>query len=415
MRLPQRTDRRRKLVGAVVVLAASLPLLVAGPSMASSGDTTPTGSTISPSSQPPPRLPGLRSLFALVRLDIESLLGGAGPVELVLGSAAERDSVLQATQAERRDQVAVAHALAVGRWAEFERVVTAVLGARSGSRFPYPQMLAAFTMEVPSPVTAESAALIRDRLVQRMAVLGYPAHLIADVVGGRIPIEALEHAVRLRLLGRAETEITRYLEAQAEAQARAHVAAKMAAPPSPSAPLVLVLAPMTPARVTDRIPDLSAAARMMVGRREQFGPAVLRSAARHRVDPDLVRAVIRHESDWNPNARSPKGALGLMQLMPGTARLLGVDPLDPEQNIDGGTRYLASLLVLFDSNLDAAIMGYIGGPGYARTWLRGELVPSSEVRTYVQNVKTSYLSPPPRDRVPPREGGNRRATLDTSP
>ena len=413
MRLPQGTDRRRKLAGAVVVLAASFPLLIGAPLMASSGDTTPSGSTISASSQLPYRLPGLRSLFALVRLDIESLLGGAGPAELVLGSAAERDSVLQAAPAERRDQVAVAHALAVGRWAEFERVVTAVLGARSGSRFPYPQILAASTMEAPGPATADSAALIRDRLVQRMAVLGYPAHLIADVVGGRIPIEALEHAVRLRLLGRAETEITRYLEAQAEAQARTHVAARAAAPPSPSAPLVL--APVTPARITGRVPDMSAAARLMLGRREQFGPAVVRSAARHRVDPDLVRAVIRHESDWNPNARSPKGALGLMQLMPGTARLLGVDPLDPEQNIDGGTRYLASLLILFDSNLDAAIMGYIGGPGYARTWLRGELVPSSEVRTYVQNVKTSYLSPPPRDRGSPREGGNRRATLDASP
>jgi soluble lytic murein transglycosylase-like protein len=117
---------------------------------------------------------------------------------------------------------------------------------------------------------------------------------------------------------------------------------------------------------------------------------VLRSAARHGVDARLVQAVIRHESNWNPTARSPKGALGLMQLMPDTARLLGVDPLNPEQNIEGGTRFLAGLLVAFDGDLDAALTGYVAGPAFARAWRRGEIVPGDEVSTYVRNVKASY-------------------------
>lgn len=377
----------RKLAGALVMVAASFSLLICTlrTAPASAAAVTSPGSPLQ-------KFPGLQTLFALVRLDLEFLVGAADSVELVLGSASERDLVLLATPAERRDQAAVGHALAVGRWAEFERVVAAVLGVADGSRFPYRQVIAASGTENPGPMAAEGAALIRDRLVQRLAVLGYPLPLIADVVGGRIPIAALGHANRLRLLGHTEIKIARYLEEQAEAQARAHAEAKAAAPMFPPP----ATAPAGPAWVPGRSRDTTTTARAPVDRREKFVPTVLRSAARHRVDPELVRAVIRHESDWNPAARSRKGALGLMQLMPGTARLLGVDPLDPEQNIDGGTRYLASLLALFDGNLDAAIIGYIGGPGYARTWLRGELVPNDEVRTYLQNVKTSYRDSPPR-------------------
>jgi soluble lytic murein transglycosylase len=119
-------------------------------------------------------------------------------------------------------------------------------------------------------------------------------------------------------------------------------------------------------------------------------PTIARHSRQHGLHPALVRAVIKAESDFNPMAVSRAGAVGLMQLMPETARLLGVDPLDPDQNIDGGTRFLAGLLALFEGNLDAAIVGYVGGPAYARTWLRGHLVPSADVLAYLRNVKTSY-------------------------
>lgn len=122
-----------------------------------------------------------------------------------------------------------------------------------------------------------------------------------------------------------------------------------------------------------------------------FDPAVVKYAEKYGVDPHLVRAVIRHESNWNPEARSRVGAIGLMQLMPGTARLLGVNPFDPLQNIEGGVKYLAGLLTLFNRDLDATLLGYIGGPLYAKSWLQGKTVPYGEVRAYVQNVKASYL------------------------
>ena len=82
--------------------------------------------------------------------------------------------------------------------------------------------------------------------------------------------------------------------------------------------------------------------------------------------------MIRHESNWNPSARSRAGAIGLMQLMPDTARLLGVDPHDPEQNIEGGVNYLAGLHDLFGHDLDAGLLGHIGGPLYAKSWQQGK-------------------------------------------
>ena len=85
--------------------------------------------------------------------------------------------------------------------------------------------------------------------------------------------------------------------------------------------------------------------------RERYEPYVLEYSNRHSLRPELVRAVIQVESGYNPRALSPKGAMGLMQLMPETARMLDVQrPYDPEQNIRGGTRYLRLLLGKYDGN-----------------------------------------------------------------
>mgnify|MGYP003348091269 CR=1 FL=1 len=104
------------------------------------------------------------------------------------------------------------------------------------------------------------------------------------------------------------------------------------------------------------------------------------------LDARLVRAVIRAESGNDPAARSGAGAIGLMQLMPLTARALGVDPRRPEQNIAGGVRYLAQLLAQFGT-LDAALIAYNGGPGYAQRYLRGEAPLYGETRAYVARVR----------------------------
>ena len=90
---------------------------------------------------------------------------------------------------------------------------------------------------------------------------------------------------------------------------------------------------------------------------------VQQSAEKNHVDPALVRAVISTESNWNSSAVSPKGALGLMQLIPGTAERLGVgNAFDPAQNVDAGTRYLSMLLQRYHGDLSSALAAYNAGP-----------------------------------------------------
>lgn len=120
--------------------------------------------------------------------------------------------------------------------------------------------------------------------------------------------------------------------------------------------------------------------------RELYDPYVLEYANRHSLRPELVRAVIQVESGYNPRALSPKGAMGLMQLMPDTARMLGVQrPYDPEQNIRGGTRYLRLLLDKYDGSEELALAAYNAGSTavdrYGKT-----IPPYRETRDYVRKV-----------------------------
>ncbi|MNY00130.1 Membrane-bound lytic murein transglycosylase F precursor [compost metagenome] len=105
------------------------------------------------------------------------------------------------------------------------------------------------------------------------------------------------------------------------------------------------------------------------------------------VDPALVKAVIQAESGGNPQAVSPAGARGLMQLMPATARALGVDPDDPVQNVAGGTRYLRQMLDRFDS-VPEALAAYNAGPGAVEK--HGGIPPYAETRHYVERVMDLY-------------------------
>lgn len=117
---------------------------------------------------------------------------------------------------------------------------------------------------------------------------------------------------------------------------------------------------------------------------------MIRSAAsRYQVDPHLVKAVIRAESNFDYLARSRKGALGLMQLMPGTATDMEVaDPFDPQDNIYGGTRYLSKMLSLFPGNLRLALAAYNAGP--ARVIGSGQVPRIKETIDYIQKVQYYY-------------------------
>ena len=122
-------------------------------------------------------------------------------------------------------------------------------------------------------------------------------------------------------------------------------------------------------------------------RANAFEPFILENATVHNVRPELVRAVIQAESAFNPAARSHKGAMGLMQLMPATAEELGVtDPYDPEQNIRGGVAYLKSLLTRYDHNEELALAAYNAGPGAVERY--GAVPPYRETRNYIARIKS---------------------------
>ena len=113
------------------------------------------------------------------------------------------------------------------------------------------------------------------------------------------------------------------------------------------------------------------------------------AAKTHGVDPRLVAAVARRESAWNANAVSRTGACGLMQLMPATARFLGITNIfDPRENILGGTRYLRTLLDTFHGDLDLTLAAYNAGPGAVLKY--GGVPPFAETRAYVAAVRRTY-------------------------
>ena len=117
--------------------------------------------------------------------------------------------------------------------------------------------------------------------------------------------------------------------------------------------------------------------------RQKYDDLIAQTAQRHGLDVNLVRAVVTAESDFDPNTVSSAGAMGLMQLMPGTARDLGVsDPFDPTQNIEGGARYLSMMLERFDGDENKALAAYNWGPSNVEA---GGRLPA-ETRRYLEKI-----------------------------
>ena len=147
--------------------------------------------------------------------------------------------------------------------------------------------------------------------------------------------------------------------------------------------------PTTPSAFTDGILNGLTNFDNVLHGAEQYASIIKKAAATYNLPEKLIASVIKQESNFNPNAKSHAGATGLMQLMPATAKYLGVqDATNPEQNIMGGAKYLRQMLDQFDNNISTALAAYNAVPGNVRKYIR--IPPFKETTNYVQKVMNYY-------------------------
>jgi len=121
----------------------------------------------------------------------------------------------------------------------------------------------------------------------------------------------------------------------------------------------------------------------------QFDPIISEASKKYALEAPLIKAVIKAESDFDPNAMSHKGARGLMQIMPMNYRLLNVEnPFDPHQNIDGGARYLREMMDRYNGKLNLSLAAYNAGPGAVDKY--GGVPPYPETTEYIERVMKYY-------------------------
>jgi soluble lytic murein transglycosylase-like protein len=261
------------------------------------------------------------------------------------------------------------------RWEAFERVVGAVMGADGAlpSAEAQDAFVAAVTGDAPATVPCSARMVQEDRLAYRLALIGYPASDIGRILLRDVSRAALDAAYARRRAGLADEPVPTTAIA-AEMTPPALVRERRIVRPDPVRPAPVFARPTAPATELATA-DLDAWIRYY--------------ASAYRVDPRLVAAVMRRESNGSQASVSPKGALGLMQLMPATASALQVDPYDPIENLRGGVAYLAELLRTY-GNVRHALIAYNAGPVHANQVIRGERVLFGETRRYLKAIAAVY-------------------------
>lgn len=319
-------------------------------------------------------LHGLKALFVRLQKPIEAPFGNNTLAHTLLGSREAYRNYADSLSAAERQQLQLKYAQSLSYWQQFQVVAARVLGGDNEWSLPsYSLAYDAFSDDAKITVTVSPGFKERDSFVSRMDMLGYTPQEITDVISGRLTLHALQQSGRMHALGYSEERVSAYLDQQytsvlryGDHDRRPQLAAYR-----------------YDAQQANSLPE-------GLSERKRLEHHVEQCARRYGIDPRLIRAIIQNESSWQVQAHSAVGAIGLMQLMPATAQMLGVDPLIPEQNIEGGIRYLAGLLELFNGDLDAALVSYNAGPSHARKWRKGGTVLYGETRKYLARIKNSY-------------------------
>lgn len=272
----------------------------------------------------------------------------------------------QFSRARRESRAAAGAAVPPGldaaHAADFWRVARAVVGPAADDVAALPD--AAVEAPPRAAVPCDAPVRTRDRVAWQLGLSGYTAREIADVLEGHLTRADLDEARARLMAGHADAAVAAFLDARWREPLAAAAAPAAARASEPSLP-----------GLADLEDDLTA------------------FAAEHRVPADLVRAVVAAESAGNPRAVSSAGAIGLMQLMPGTAASLGVNPWQPRENLRGGITYLGSLLRAFDGNTRLALIAYNAGPQHAREVRAGRAVAYRETRQYLATIGARYPLP----------------------
>jgi soluble lytic murein transglycosylase-like protein len=216
---------------------------------------------------------------------------------------------------------------------------------------------------------------------------GYSASEIVDILTGRLRQGEIDRARRLVMAGYGTQHAADYLEA-----AVVRRGGPTSAPPEPRRGTRMTDMAAARGRAGDPSPAAQSGAS---GLNASLKGLIRRYATHYGVDPALVHAMVDTESRGDADAVSSRGARGLMQLMPATARMLGVNPRDPADNLRGGIAYFAGLVRQF-GDVPSALVAYNAGPTHAERVRRGDAVLYGESRRYLERIAsltgmTSYL------------------------